>query len=133
MSPESLLQTHGFRRTSGRLALLSLLAKQERPVRVEYLQQRLGTAMDAVTLYRALDAFVEARIVARYDFGHGHAHYELVGEAPHHHAICEACGRIEEVRTHLPHALATVQDVPSFANVSRHSLESYGQCVDCAH
>lgn len=129
-----LLTKHGLRRTQGRISLLELLAAQERPVSIEFLQRKLSRELDPVTLYRALDAFFREGIVARFDFGHGHTHYELAqGRPHHHHAVCEQCGRIEDVPAgHSPVHAGTLRGVPSFSSFTRHSLEFYGLCTSCA-
>lgn len=131
---EELLQAHKLSRTSGRIALLKLLAVQERPVSVEFLQRNLGE-LDQVTLYRALDAFIERGMVVQFDFGHGHAHYELTHDrVHHHHAVCNSCGKIEDIPAQdRPDLMkTTLQKTPGFAQLNRHSLEFYGLCVSCA-
>ncbi len=131
-----LLQAHGLRRTPARISLLKVLAAESRPVSVEYLQKKLKNTLDPVTLYRALEAFSKRGILVQFDFGHGHAHYELVHEKPHHHhAVCETCGKIEDVPAYDQTNLVSqaLQKIPGFARLDRHSLEFYGQCVPCAN
>lgn len=138
---DELLQAHGLRRTPGRIALLKLLTAEKRPVTVGYLQIKLQRGaqaidMDTVTLYRALEAFLERGIVVQFDFGHGHAHYELAHDRPHHHhAVCESCGKIEDVPAQdRPDLMAaTLRKAAGFVRLDRHSLEFYGLCVSCAH
>ena len=128
---EDILSAHGFRRTPGRVALLQLLYAQSRPVRAKHLQEELTGSMDTVTLYRALESLTAAGILTRYDFGHGHAHYELAyGRPEHSHAVCDTCGRIEDVP--LPHTRPVLHHPEGFAHITRQSLELYGQCVECA-
>jgi Fe2+ or Zn2+ uptake regulation protein len=112
-----------------------LLAAEKRPVSMEYLVKKLGSDMDQVTLYRALEAFLERGMIVQFDFGHGHAHYELAHDRPHHHhAVCESCGKIEDIPAQDPLDLmkVTLRKAPGFARLNRHSLEFYGQCVSCA-
>jgi Fur family transcriptional regulator, ferric uptake regulator len=132
---ENVLQEYGFRKTGGRTELLSLLAAQQKPVTADFLESKLSHVLDRGTLYRALDAFTAAGILGRYDFGHGHAHYELAVTKPHHHhAVCEGCGVIEDIpapheQTLSSHALKHSR---SFKSFTRHSLEFYGLCASCA-
>ncbi|MDB4992271.1 MAG: hypothetical protein JWL75_516 [Parcubacteria group bacterium] len=132
---DEFLQAHKLSRTPGRIALLKFLAAQRRPVSVEYLRRNLKNELDQVSLYRALEAFVERGMVVQFDFGHGHAHYELAHDRPHHHhAVCESCGTIEDIPAQDRRDLlkSTLQKSPGFAQLTRHSLEFYGLCVSCA-
>jgi Fe2+ or Zn2+ uptake regulation protein len=132
---EELLAAHGFRRTPGRVALLKLLASEKGPVTADYLETQLQDTLDRAALYRALDAFAAEKMLVQYDFGHGHAHYELAHEKPHHHhAVCSSCGRIDDIPAQdAPHLTAkALKAAPQFKSFTRHSLEFYGQCVSCA-
>jgi len=131
---EEVLATHGFRRTSGRVAVLELLATQRAPVTAEFLERELGALIDRGTLYRALEAFIEEGLVVEYDFGHRHAHYELAhGKPHHHHAVCEACGKIEDIPAHDPPHLTrhALKEARGFTHIDRHSTEFYGRCRSC--
>lgn len=49
------------------------------------------------TIYRTLELLVESGIVRKVDLGHGHSHYELILDHPHHeHMICVNCGKVIE-------------------------------------
>lgn len=132
---DEMLRAHGLSRTNARVAILQLLASEVRPVSTGYLLQKLANELDEVTLYRALATFEKEGMVARFDFGHGHAHYELAHEKPHHHhAICNSCGRIDDIPAHDTPLLTkqALKAAPQFKSFSRHSLEFYGDCVSCA-
>ncbi len=132
---DEILQAHGLSRTPGRIALLQLLAAQNRPVPMDYIKKSLKERVDETTLYRTVDTLIEYGILVQFDFGHGHAHYELAHDKPHHHhAVCESCGMIEDVVAEDSRTLTsdTLKKVPSFTSFNRHSLEFYGLCVSCA-
>lgn len=132
---DEILQAHSLSRTPGRIALLQLLAAQKRPVPMEFLKKSLSKRVDETTLYRSVDTFIAEGILVQFDFGHGHAHYELAHDKPHHHhAVCERCGRIEDIPAQDSRTLTTttLKKAPSFASFNRHSLEFYGLCVSCA-
>jgi Fe2+ or Zn2+ uptake regulation protein len=59
---QKLLRDSWFRSTEGRLALLSALKRSYRPVAVEMLARQLGTRLDEVNVYRALESFAAAGI-----------------------------------------------------------------------
>src|SRR3989344_7644364 len=89
----ALLRKSGLRATGGRIQLLKTLAQEKKPITIDELKEKLGSHLDMVTLYRALEALKSANIVERMDLQHGHAHYELsAGRAHHHHAVCRSCG-----------------------------------------
>jgi Fe2+ or Zn2+ uptake regulation protein len=131
----SLLRDAGLRATPGRLALLGALAKEVKPVTVEQLGKRMNGALNQVTLYRALEALVDAGIVLRTSLGHEHAHFELIhGRPHHHHVVCRGCGLVEDIE--VPHASAPERDAArrakGFDRIDRYELEFSGVCRTCA-
>ena len=60
-------------------------------------------ALNLATVYRTLDVFVAKGLVTRADHGGNAAIFELVGEAVHHHLICERCGTVMAVDDTLLH------------------------------
>lgn len=132
--PASLLRAAGLRATEGRLKLLTLLAKEQKPLSVKKLEQRMKGALNHVTLYRALEALEQAGIVSRAYLDHDHAHYELMtGRAHHHHAVCRSCGLVEDVE--VPHAALekeAAKKAEGFVRIDRYSLEFFGLCKACA-
>ena len=46
------------------------------------------------TVYRTLDALVEAGIARRTDLGSDRLFYEVAREHRHHHAVCQDCGAV---------------------------------------
>lgn len=49
------------------------------------------------TVYRTLGLLVELGLVAETDLGGGVRQFELVGEEPHHHLICQRCGQASAI------------------------------------
>ena len=126
------LRNNGFRATPSRIDLLALLSKCTKPITIKDIQQKLN--MDHVTLYRALEAFVQKGIVRQIDFRHGHAHYELVSQSEdHHHIICTVCKRIEDFKgCSISNITKTILNTSkTFISINDHTLELYGVCVAC--
>lgn len=126
------LRAAGLKATTQRRAVLDTLAASKTPRTAASLLTELGSIADQATLYRCLESFVSAGIVAQIDFRHGHAHYELVRNH-HHHIVCSSCGIIEDVDecvldTHM-HALAKRSKL--FTSPLDHSLEFFGTCTQC--
>jgi Fur family ferric uptake transcriptional regulator len=132
----ALLRTHALKATPQRLQVLSLLAAQKKPVSIAELQESAGRdSIDAVTLYRSLDTFVEKSLVRPVDLRHGHVDYELISEPTHHHhLVCEKCGAIEDFEWCPDSVLEKkiLKQTAKFAKLSDHSLEFFGLCKKCA-
>lgn len=131
----SLLRKSGLRATEGRIQLLKTLADEKAPITIDELNLKLGNQLNTVTLYRALEALKDARIVERMDLQHGHAHYELLAGRPHHHhVVCRSCGSIEDIE--VPHIAkleeAARRSAKKFSSIDSYSLEFFGVCSECS-
>lgn len=131
----AMLRKGGLKATPGRLALLLLLAKADRPLAIHDITDGSKKGLNQATIYRALESLCEAEIVRRVDMQHAHAHYELAeGARHHHHLICKNCGRVEDVEhcdvTAIEHAV--LKKSKMFASIQTHSLEFFGLCKKCA-
>ncbi|MBY0473176.1 transcriptional repressor [Patescibacteria group bacterium] len=132
---KTLLQKAGFRATPGKIALLELLQKEDKPLTVAEIQKKLKRKQDTVTLYRSLEALTEANILMRSELGHGHAHYELsIGKKHHHHLVCTNCEKVEDFSDpSLETALTkAAKNASSFKSINSHSLELFGLCARCS-
>lgn len=92
------LRTAGLRVTAPRLAALAVI--DERPhgdaeTIADAVRARLGT-VSKQAVYDVLHALTDAGIVRRVPVGERRARYELHRDN-HHHLVCRACGRIEDV------------------------------------
>lgn len=84
--------------------------------------------INLATIYRNLESFVTAGVIKKLNFGDLEAQYEIQ-EEPHHHAICNDCGKI----IHF-----TVNDkklIKEFAlegfNIKDIEITLRGNCIDC--
>ena len=131
---KALLRTAGLKVTVGRVHLLEVLSMQEKPMTVTQLFSSMKKSSDPVTLYRALEVFVEKGLVRRVDLGHSHAHYEFAHLPHHHHLVCTNCSRIEDVEVLMEKKIE--QDVLTkskhFTTINTHALEFFGLCTSCA-
>lgn len=91
-----------------------------------------GRRVSRATTYRTLDLLVEARLIARHDFGDGEAHYELLhGRAHHDHFLCVRCQRIIEFQNEGVEALLRrIAEDYRFAPET-HRLHVFGLCSRC--
>lgn len=94
---ENVLSTAGLRKTKPRMAILSALFKAGRPVTQEKIAEELfPNAPNKVTIYRTLDALVEANVVHKAYLQEKTWHFEMAGNCTesqcHPHFTCTNCG-----------------------------------------
>ena len=130
---QKLLRDNNFRSTEGRLALLSALKCSRKPLSVETLARQIGSRLDDVNVYRALQAFAAAGISRRVDLQHSHAHHEFNDEHDHHRIVCTSCEKVEDFTGCEYDTLAhkALKQTHGFAKVTNHSLELFGVCNAC--
>lgn len=129
-----LLRESGLRITKPRLAILAFLSVQKRPVSLQRIAAHIQGA-NLTTVYRAIEAFLDAGVLRACDVGHGHLDYELADLPHHHHVICTSCGLIEEVEACASddrlHAEA-LRASGRFKQITTHQATFYGLCKVCA-
>lgn len=130
-TPETILKDAGFRVTTGRMAVLRLLAESPTPLATkEILNKVKRVRLDQATVYRMLEAMREKGLVQMVNMEHDHAHWELTNH--HHHVICEQCGKIVDISKCDLHKLETnIKKISGFTDIRRHSLEFFGLCAAC--
>lgn len=132
MELEKLLQRQGLRMTAPRKYIARLLSRY--PLTAEELYEQLkkqNHEVDLASVYRTLLLFVKLHVAEEVTFGDGKKRYEAVSsEDHHHHAICNRCGRIEDIVMDEHKLLSDIAKRTSFV-VTRHSLEFFGQCAAC--
>jgi len=131
----AMLRKSGHKATPGRLSLLLVLAKADRPLAIHDIIDASKKGLNQATIYRALESLLDAGIVRRVDMQHAHAHYELSeGAKHHHHLICKRCGRVEDVEHCDERTIeqAVLKKSKAFASIQTHSLEFFGLCKKCS-
>ena len=91
-----------------------------------------GDAVGLTTVYRTIQALLDAGevdVVLRAD---GEALYRRCSAAHHHHLVCRRCGRTVEVEGPAVERWAhQVADENGYTDVS-HTVEVFGICASCA-
>jgi len=97
-----------------------------------YKLRRKKRGASRATVYRTLELLVECGMVRKVDLGHGHSHYELVLDHPHHeHMICLDCGRVIEFSDQaIEDALLKLCKKNGFQHTS-HRFQIFGYCHRC--
>ena len=112
------------------MALLQTLDAAHKPIKPQDIAPQLNA--DTATVYRSLNALVDAGLVRRIDLDEAAKYYELDRGDDHHHLVCTNCQAIEDVDT------CGVEDLTvhalkgsDFARIDRHNLEFFGLCNAC--
>ena len=97
-----------------------------------YSLRRKKKSASRATVYRTLELLVNSGIVRKVDLGHGHSHYELALDHPHHeHMICLKCGKVIEFSDKtIERALTRLCKKSGFEHTS-HRFQIFGYCDKC--
>jgi Fur family ferric uptake transcriptional regulator len=128
------ITSRGRRLTKQRVIVAQALAAERQAVSAQELHERLHRTHPRVglaTVYRALEAQVEAGMATRLERpGHVSAYVACVPEH-HHHLVCTSCQRVEDVdETILKPVLRGIRERHEF-QVDHERLDFYGLCARC--
>ena len=87
--------------------------------------------LSPATIYATLDLLEELGFVRRVNSPRGGIRYDSRVD-PHHHLICRACGRIEDVEPFVDVAAAERAARAAGLSVDHAQLTFNGLCADCA-
>lgn len=120
----------GLKNTPSRLAVLSVLKEKNNPLDVLQIFELTKDKTDLATVYRTLETFLNNGLINRLEFGEGKYRYEIKRK-DHHHLICRACERIEDVEDKFMNKWENEIKAERGFLVSNHSLEFFGLCKLC--
>ena len=126
----------GLRMTRQRRKILQALCELSGHASAERIHEMVAKSEDDVdlsTVYRTLERLRDLRILSQTDLGRGCAEYEIVAGQPHHHLVCQRCGRVIDLdhRFLAPMAEAIREDL-GFEPVLDH-FAIFGLCQECRH
>lgn len=129
-----LLRQHGFRATRGRVDLMTVLYAAHRPLAHNEILGRLrGTAFNRVSLYRALEAMVEAGLVHRVYLEDRAWAFESADHCKEHqchpHFTCRACGSVDCI---TEAAVPLAKGLPEGYVIERQKVHIRGLCPACS-
>ena len=131
------LDEAGFRKGGARRAVVELLGRQNCCLSAQEIFDGLRKARRPVgiaSVYRALDALVDLRLVKRVDAGDGIARFEPAPDDGdhHHHLVCRDCGKVEAFTdSRLERAIDRIASGLRYA-VEEHEVVLTGACADCS-
>ena len=83
------------------------------------------------TVFRTLDVMLELGLVERLDLPSGEHAYIACEPSHHHHVVCSACGRSQDVDdSGLGPIVRTIARQTGY-RIDVHRLELFGLCPDC--
>ncbi|MEZ0241544.1 MAG: Fur family transcriptional regulator [Chloroflexota bacterium] len=128
------LERSDYRMTEPRRTVAALVADQPGHFAAADLVEA-ATARDLdvgrATIFRTLDVMLELGLVERLDLPSGEHAYVACEPSHHHHVICSACGRSEDIDDGGLRPI--VRDIARRTGyrVDAHRLELFGLCPDC--
>jgi len=132
---KSALEASGHRHTNQRAAIYRFLwGVKTHPTADEIFTQvrEVLPEISLATVYKALEAFVEAGVALKLDLGSGPARYD--GRIDDHdHVRCLRCGTVRDVvGTHDSEMIRGLHSDDGF-EILDYCLELIGYCPDCRH
>lgn len=118
--------------THQRLAVYEELSGRKDHPSAESLYESLKKpypSLSLATVYKTLQTLHEMGMVARVDSPAAQARYDAIVET-HHHAVCTACGRIEDLFD--PRLDRLPEPKAAGFKIEGHSVHFHGLCAKCA-
>jgi Fur family ferric uptake transcriptional regulator len=111
-----------------------LLAEPEQHLSAEDIAARVHAQLPGIntsTVYRTLDVLVDDGLLLRTDLGGDRAYYEPARDHPHHHVICERCGRVTHLHDATLGNLRARIEKDSGYLLGIREVSFFGTCPDC--
>ena len=129
---KEILVSKKLKPSSARMLILGICMNSDLPLDVDTVVEKMGKKAHLATIYRTLEKFVSVHILERIDFQEGKFRYEFM-HGHHHHAVCNTCGKVEDVHDSLTEveAIENRLQKESGFRVTKHALELFGICNKC--
>ena len=134
LEPRALIRKQGFRLTPQRQMIFDAVRELGRhctPDEVYARVQRKSMAVNRATVYRTLDFLLKLGLVTTAHLRDNQVIYELVGQAPHHHLVCQKCDKIEVVDHALVQPLFNRIEREFEFEVKTDHFMLFGVCKEC--
>ncbi len=120
--------------TRSREAIVELLKRERRYLSAAAVHRMLKARRvpaSLATVYRTLDLLTSLGVASsRVDDG-GEATYVFCNTDHHHHAICNRCGRVQEIACRPMATIARELNARYAFDLNAHAMEFYGRCERC--
>ncbi len=127
------LARRGFRLTPQRKVVLEAIRAAGGHPTAHEIYERARRRLPRIslgTVYRTLGVLRDAGLVQELHFGKSEGRYEEQHDE-HHHAVCTACGRIQDVPSNLFGDFVDQARRATDFEIVEHKLEFLGLCSDC--
>ena len=129
---EELLKEHGLKITSTRLLVLKTLDKSSSPLSAEEIYKSLKNKdVTLSTVYRALNAFVDAHLAKKEINENKENIFSLEKEEDHHVLVCVKCHKVVPINGCPYHEANEEIEKATGFSINDHNTEIYGVCPDC--
>jgi len=129
------LKITGSKITKTRTLLVKIFQRDRLPLTELEIRDRLfkaGAKVNKTTVYRELAHLKKNNLIKEIEFGDGKKRYELASGKHHHHLVCTACNKIDEIYTDNDMNLIEKQIIRQKRfKIQNHSLEFFGVCESC--
>lgn len=133
MSGHEALEAAGLRPTRQRRTVLEALRRRDDAVTAQELHAELRDTGDPVglsTVYRTLTALAESGLLDTFE-REGEQAFRLCASGHHHHLVCEACNRVEEIDAEEVEAWVEAVGRRHAFDVTGHRADVFGRCRRC--
>lgn len=124
------LEARGYRITPSRRAVIAATLAQAGHFTADDLVTRCRGAGRA-TVFRTLRLLAELGVVCRVIMEDGNMRYLVSQRGHHHHIVCSACGKVEDLDAGAIEDLIREVSAAAGFEVEGHWLELYGRCPEC--
>jgi Fur family ferric uptake transcriptional regulator len=131
---EAIIRSHGGRVTPQRVLILDAICAGEGHTTFGEILTRVkltDPSIDRSTLYRALDFFEEVGLVVSAEIGKGEKVYEIARQKPHHHLVCQSCGREIEIGQQTMRQVFDIFQRQHHFQIGMKHIVLLGLCEDC--
>lgn len=129
-----LIRQQGYRLTPQRQLILEAVRELQGHCTPEEIYQQVQTRTSAInraTVYRTLDFFLGLGLVTVAHAKEGRVIYELAGQTPHHHLVCQRCETLLPVDHELVQPLFEAIRERFGFQVNTDHLMLFGLCAHC--
>ncbi len=129
----AIFRAQGLKVTPQRQAIFRALHASSVHPTADTVYDTVRSAMPTIslrTVYQTLNDLTAMGEIASVDLGTGSARFDP-NNAPHHHLVCNGCGRIDDLHADFPGVTVPVDDGHGFEVVTT-EIVFRGRCRDCA-
>ncbi|MEX0800530.1 MAG: Fur family transcriptional regulator [Dehalococcoidia bacterium] len=124
------MEALGHRVTPSRVAVIAAVLGQTGHFSVDDLG-RQARGVGRATVFRTVRLLTELDIVCRVLLEDGSLRYRVSRHGHHHHLVCVACGRVQDLDECAVGDLVRELAANTEYTIEGHWLEFYGRCAEC--